>query len=501
MPSTKTKAPTIRELADSYNQYLQSSQKAGPNLQVGWDAGQNFTTLQHGGNLLKFTPGQGAAYGIGGAPNAQTVTNMDQLAQALGLSGATMNSTPGGYSLGFNSSSKAPSTGGAPSLDLTGGINQNFDQLRQANLASLQGKLAMQKSAVEQQRAAAGPQFQQAKVEADTNAMMAGKRLNELLAAQGMGRSGELMNSNTGLQVSRQQELSKIGQAETQMHTSLDQEIANLQKAYAHDESAMDASLGASRMQALLQEQLRQHGESLEGHYRSEDQGSRQEELDYRKWRDQQGDKQSAENMEYQRWRDQQLDSRWETQFEYGKQRDGVQDSRYWNEQSHQRSREGILDERWGASNPGIQDEMDWRKNANNPEAQTKTLKNKIYELQISDIPSTFKVQVEEVNQQLADKTITPDMARLKLMKIEEEANNVDVKQIGNNLYNDIDHMIKNNLGDPVAFLTDGAEYIRNTLGHEAYTKLLKYAQENYAPPEEKKWWQWPWFSPTPQNK
>lgn len=392
--------------------------------QLGINVGYDKSGQVSVGDGLKFQSGQGSQYGIGfDGVGSHYVSDGDRLKQALGLGQSNTQSTP-----------QAPAYQ-QPQFDFAQTINDLYERERQARLMALQNQLQGQTADLNRQRIALAPQFQQERVQTDTSAQMAGKRLAEVMANRGLDQGGENITANIGLQTARQQALSNIGQRETTANAEIDQRIADLQVAGRGDIAQMEAALSSDQTRAMLDHQ-----------YRDRDFG-------------------------YQQYMDQ-LANYWRgSEFDYQKERDRVGDQRY--------------DQQWN-----------WQTDPTNPAYQRQMLELEMMQMNVANMPEQQRLELERLRQQIRAGNIDIATANEQLNRLKQglpmnpsagsgssgsdSGGGINAQQWENSLYGDLDDFLDSgDIDGANAFLVENRDAIRSLLGQQKYAALLAYTQAN----------------------
>lgn len=370
---------------------------------------------------LSFGQGQGQQYGLTFDPTGtHYVSDAGALKQALGLSQpAAQAPTP------MQPTPMQPAP--MPQFDFAQSINDLYERERQARLSALQNQLRGQTDALNQQRIAMAPQFQQERVQTDTSAQVAGKRLAEMMASRGLDRSGENITANVGLQTARQQALSNIGQRESTAHQQIDQRIADMNVAAQGDMAQAEAALSSERARAMLDSQ-----------YRERDFG-------------------------YQQSQDQLADYWKRMGFDYQKERDQVGDNRY--------------DQEWN-----------WQTDASNPAYQRQMIELEIARINVAGLPEQQKLELDRLKQQLRAGEIDIATANQQLKNLKSGVGTGSGSGSGDSvkppsaqdwetsIYSDLDNfMDKGDSNGAREWLMQRRDQIRSVLGQKKLDELFEY--------------------------
>lgn len=397
---------------------------------------------------LSFQAGQGRQYGIEFDNNStHYVTNEELLKHALGLNQPTVVQEPETPKTpnvqAPRETTQAPSYT-APSYDFAQTINDLYERERQARLLALQNQLFEQQAAVERQRIALAPRFQQERVQTDTASQVAGKRLAEVMANRGLDRGGENITANVGLQTARQQAMSDIGQRETTKNAELDQRIADLAVARQGDIAQMEAAVAADRTRAQL--------------------GNAYDERDfgYRQYLDSLSNYWRGRDFDYQAGRDAIGDNRWREQFD-------------WQKDTYNR-------------------EWDWQTDVNNPVYQRQMLDLEIARIQASSLPEQQKLELERLRQQIQAGNVDIATANEQLKRLKQglpmnpsaggggsggssAEKGPTAQEWENSIYSSIDDFLdKGDYKGARSWLMERRDMIRSVLGQKKLDELFDYA-------------------------
>jgi hypothetical protein len=133
-------------------------------------------------------------------------------------------------------------------------MNSQLSQLRQATNKAIQG--------INSQKDQTSDQFYDKRNQADVVNFQSRQRLKEMMASSGLGRSGENISGQVGLQSSRQQTLGNLNNQEQSILGQYNQEIQSLRDP-SREQSIIDA-IEAQRSQALTQALERARQEALQ---------------------------------------------------------------------------------------------------------------------------------------------------------------------------------------------------------------------------------------------
>lgn len=89
-------------------------------------------------------------------------------------------------------------------------------------------------NAINETRAAQQPLYQQARNSADVSAAQAGRRLSELMAQNGLSRSGTFLTGMAGIQNQRNATIADVNQSENQFNAQLANRLAELEQQRAN---------------------------------------------------------------------------------------------------------------------------------------------------------------------------------------------------------------------------------------------------------------------------
>jgi len=366
-------------------------------------------------------------------------------------------------------------------------IREMHQQQLQAQKLAARNKADSSKAAIERQRGALDPQFHREKVEADTAAVVAGRRLSERLSTMGLGGSGENISAGARLEAARQGAFSDIVQRRTQAHQTFDQHQADIEMALANDVQQLYAAVGAQEAQALLQDLMRHEQMRYQVHRDSV--GDSQWE---RQFGEQQRQSDAANNRWTQEFGFQQQranvgDSQWERQFGEQQRQSDAANNRWTQEFGFQQQRANVGDSQWerqfgeqqrqsDAANNRWTQELEWSRSADNPAVRRQILDNRIRELEAAHLPEIQRLQLDQIKQDLARGTVNLEQARVQLnaIKTPEAPKATDTLSLVKHYINQIERDFKmdNYVDLPAEYVTTGIwPFRKSTLTREARTR------------------------------
>lgn len=323
-----------------------------------------------------------------------------------------------------------PTNSAPPTINVQAELQRLYQQERDAKLSAIRNRISGQVADTERQKIGLAPMFQSERSNADAQAIVAAKRLGELMAARGLGQSGENITANVGLQAARQNALANIGQRETTANAQLNQQIADLRRAGAGDLETAEAALAANRTRDIISELQRQDGRNL----------------DIYKY---------LSSMGYQRDRDSVMDARDQRDFDYKAKMDELAIQMQ-------------------------QDQIKWSQNPDNPQVRGQIIANETAALKLLSLPQELELRLKQMEQDLQSGAISQEQARATIAKIYNDmasgssASKSEASNEGKTyLYNDIDAA-----DDPVAYVTENAAAIRADFGQSEYLSALRYAEK-----------------------
>lgn len=217
-------------------------------------------------------------------------------------------------------------------------VNSMYDKMQQAQTEAFNAKRDQAIGDINYQKQKVAPQYQGLRNQTDVVNMQNSKRLQEMMAARGLGSSGENVTATVAQNNARQHSLNDLNTQEQGTLNDFDHQITNLNN--PAELNALLAQLGAQRAQALM------------------DASNRADDVGYQRSRDAIGDQRYADETTYNHGRDTVADNQWQSQFDYNKNtddrnynyqvgRDKVADSQ-WNDQfSYQKDRDKVSDSQW----------------------------------------------------------------------------------------------------------------------------------------------------------
>jgi hypothetical protein len=211
--------------------------------------------------------------------------------------------------------------------DSSNHVNGIYDQQKNAQLAALRAQRDKAVGNINHQKSLVAPQYQGMRNQADVTSQQNVKKLQEIMASNGLNATGENVSATAAMNNERVNSLNKLNLQEQQTMNDFERQITDLMN--PADENAMIAALEAQRSQALY-----------DAHNRSQDVG-------YSRYRDQVGDYRYDSDRAYNQGRDTIADNRYNNEWNYGISRDAENDKRYYDERDYGRGRDAIGDRRY----------------------------------------------------------------------------------------------------------------------------------------------------------
>jgi hypothetical protein len=206
-------------------------------------------------------------------------------------------------------------------------VNSIYDKQKQAQLAQLQASRDKAVGNINYQKSLVAPQYQGMRNQTDTTNQQNVKKLQEIMAANGLNATGENVSATAAMNNERVNSLNKLNLQEQQTMNDFERQITDLMN--PADENALIAAIEAQRSQALY-----------DGSNRAQDVG-------YSRYRDQVGDYRYDSDRAYNQGRDTIADNRYNNEWNYGINRDAENDKRYYDERDYGRGRDALSDRRY----------------------------------------------------------------------------------------------------------------------------------------------------------
>jgi hypothetical protein len=206
-------------------------------------------------------------------------------------------------------------------------VNSIYDKQKQAQLAQLQASRDKAVGNINYQKSLVAPQYQGMKNQTDTTNLQNVKKLQEIMASNGLNATGENVSATAAMNNERVNSLNKLNLQEQQTMNDFERQISDLMN--PAEENALIAAIEAQRSQALY-----------DGSNRAQDVG-------YSRYRDQVGDYRYDSDRAYNQGRDTIADNRYNNEWNYGINRDTENDKRYYDERNYGRGRDALSDRRY----------------------------------------------------------------------------------------------------------------------------------------------------------
>lgn len=184
---------------------------------------------------------------------------------------------------------------------------------------------------INNQKAKVAPKYQGLRNQSDVVNMQNVKRLREVMAANGLGSSGENVSANVSLNNARQNSLNSLNLQQQETLNDYDAQIAQI-----------TAQIEAQKAQALMNAY------------------NRAQEIGYQRMRDSVSDNRYADETAYDRGRDTVGDTRYQKEWDYNVGRDVIGDQRYDKEWNYQVQQDKLANARRNNPGGGTPSSNDW---------------------------------------------------------------------------------------------------------------------------------------------